>query len=210
MEEVIEKRKDLKELFRALKFFIISTSAGIIQIGSFALFNEVFVWNYWVSYLLSLLLSIVWNFTINRKITFKSANNIKIAMLLVLAFYAVFTPVSTILGELAENNGVNEYIVLGLTMISNLVLEFLFTRYVVYRNSCDTAVSKKDRAAKQETVPAETVDAVEIETVEVVEEPVEADETSTETVEEIENLDNEIEENEEEQTTQTSEEKKEN
>ena len=210
MEEVIEKKKDLKELFRALKFFIISTSAGIIQIGSFALFNEVFVWNYWVSYLLSLLLSIVWDFTINRKITFKSANNIKIAMLLVLAFYAVFTPVSTILGELAEIYGLNEYIVLGVRMISILVLDFLFTRYVVYRNSCDTAVSKKDKATEKETVPAETVDAVEIETVEVVEEPVEADETSTETVEETENLDSEVEENEEEQTAQTSEEKKEN
>lgn len=144
MEE-IKKKKDLKEFFRALKFLIISISAGIIQIGSFALFNEVFVWNYWVSYLLSLLLSIIWNFTINRKVTFKSANNVKIAMLLVLAFYAVFTPLSTWLGELCENSGVNEYIVLAVTMIANFVLEFLYTRFVVYRNSCDTAVSKKDK-----------------------------------------------------------------
>ena len=137
------KKKDFKEWIRALKFLIISISAGIIQIASFALFNEVFGWNYWVGYLLSLLLSIVWNFTINRKITFKSANNVKLAMLLVLAFYAVFTPVSTWLGELAENSGVNEYLVLAITMISNFVLEFLYTRFFVYRNSCDTAVSKK-------------------------------------------------------------------
>ena len=100
-------KKDYKEYLRALKFLLISISAGVIQIGSFTLMNEVFGLNYWVSYLTSLLLSIIWNFTINRKYTFKSANNIKIAMLLVLAFYAVFTPVSTILGELAENNGVN-------------------------------------------------------------------------------------------------------
>ena len=137
------KKKDFKEWIRALKFLIISISAGIIQIASFALFNEVFGWNYWVGYLLSLLLSIVWNFTINRKITFKSANNVKLAMLLVLAFYAVFTPVSTWLGELAENSGVNEYLVLAVTMISNFVLEFLYTRFFVYRNSCDTAFSKK-------------------------------------------------------------------
>lgn len=137
------KKKDFKEWIRALKFLIISISAGIIQIASFALFNEVFGWNYWVGYLLSLLLSIVWNFTINHKITFKSANNVKLAMLLVLAFYAVFTPVSTWLGELAENSGVNEYLVLAVTMISNFVLEFLYTRFFVYRNSCDTAVSKK-------------------------------------------------------------------
>lgn len=131
-----------KEFFRALKFLVISISAGVIQIGSFTLFNEVLKWNYWVGYLISLLLSIIWNFTINRKFTFKSANNVKIAMLLVLAFYAVFTPVSTVLGDLAKNAGVNEYIVLAVTMILNFVLEFLFTRYVVYRNSCDTAVKK--------------------------------------------------------------------
>ena len=144
MEEV-KKKKDLKEFFRALKFLLISISAGIIQIGSFTLFNELFAWNYWVSYLISLLLSIIWNFTINRKYTFKSANNITVAMLLVLGFYAVFTPVSTILGNLAETNGANEYLVLAITMISNFVLEFLFTRFVVYRNSCDTAI-KKDKA----------------------------------------------------------------
>ena len=138
-----EKDTNKKELWRAFKFFLISISAGVIQIGSFTLFNEAFHWNYWVGYLISLLLSIIWNFTINRKYTFKSANNIQIAMLLVLAFYAVFTPLSTWLGNLAETNGVNEYIVLGLTMLSNLILEFLFTRYVVYRNSCDTLATTK-------------------------------------------------------------------
>lgn len=142
------KERDFKELFRALKFLIISISAGIIQIGTFTLFNEVFCWNYWLAYLSSLLLSIIWNFTINRKYTFKSANNIKIAMILVLAFYAVFTPLSTILGDLAENGAVNEYIILAVTMISNFVLEFLYTRFVVYRNSCDTKDTTKIKQAK--------------------------------------------------------------
>ena len=135
----------MKESLRAFKFLIISISAGLIQIGSFTLFNEVFKWNYWVAYLISLLLSVLWNFTINRKYTFQSANNVKIAMLLVLAFYAVFTPVSTYLGDLAESKGVNEYIVLAVTMVLNFVLEYLYTRYVVYRNSCDTAVKKKNK-----------------------------------------------------------------
>ena len=145
-----QKKKDYKEFFRALKFLLISISAGVIQVGTFTLFNEVFSWNYCVGYLTSLLLSIIWNFTINRKYTFKSANNIKIAMLLVLAFYAVFTPVSTVLGNMAETSGVNEYIVLGLTMLSNLILEFLYTRFVVYRNSCDTAPIK-EKKEKTET-----------------------------------------------------------
>ena len=145
MMEKTKEKKNLKEWFRALKFGLISVSAGIIQIGLFTLLNELLLWNYWVAYLLSLLASIIWNFTINRKYTFKSANNIKIAMLLVLAFYVVFTPVSTVLGNLAETNGANEYLVLGVTMLSNLVLEFLYTRFVVYRNSCDTAVVKEKK-----------------------------------------------------------------
>lgn len=132
----------LKEWIRVVKFTIISISAGIIQILAFTLMNEILGWNYWLSYLTALLASILWNFTINRKITFKSANNVKIAMLLTLSFYAVFTPVSTILGELATSGGVNEYIILGVTMVMNFALEFLFTRFVIYRGSCDTAVKK--------------------------------------------------------------------
>lgn len=137
------KQENIKEIIRAAKFAVISVSAGIIQVLSFTLMFEVLKLDYWASYLTSLILSIIWNFTINRKITFKSAGNIKIAMLLVLAFYAVFTPVSTVLGAWAEGNGANEYLVLAVTMISNLVLEFLYTRYVVYRNSCDTMEEKK-------------------------------------------------------------------
>lgn len=139
----------IKEFIRAAKFTVISISAGIVQVVSFALLSMIFE-NYWMAYLPSLLLSILWNFTINRKVTFKSANNVKVAMLLVLAFYAVFTPVSTILGEMAEKSGINEFIVLAVTMISNFVLEFLWTRYVVYRNSCDTAVKKEETADSEE------------------------------------------------------------
>ncbi len=142
MEESTNK-KDFKELIRAIKFTLISISAGIIQIGTFTLMYEVLKWIWWPSYLISLLLSIVWNFTINRKITFKSANNIKVAMLLVLAFYAVFTPLSTVIGNSLENSGMNGLLVEALIMISNFVLEFIYNRFVVYRNSCDTIENKK-------------------------------------------------------------------
>jgi putative flippase GtrA len=105
--------------------------------------------DYVIAYTPSLVLSVLWNFTINRKVTFKSSNNVKLSMLLVLLFYAVFTPVSTVLGNLAENSGVNEYIVLAVTMICNFALEYLYTRYVVYRNSCDTL--QKETPKNQET-----------------------------------------------------------
>lgn len=151
------------ELIRTIKFTIFSISAGIIQILLFTLMNELLLLDYWVSYLTSLVASILWNFTINRKVTFKSSNNVKLSMLLVFAFYLVFTPISTVLGNLAEKTEVNEYIILAFTMISNFVLEYLFTRYVVYRNSCDTleSKSKKDLENKENTDNAQVTDCAE-------------------------------------------------
>lgn len=137
-----------KEIFRALKFTLISISAGIIQVGAYALirlfskYPEGSWQDYVIAYTPSLLLSVIWNFTINRKYTFKSASNVKIAMLLVLLFYAVFTPISTILGGVVVDKGMNGDLVFVITLILNFVLEFLYTRYIVYRNSCDTVVKK--------------------------------------------------------------------
>lgn len=116
-----------------IKFTLFSISAGIIQILSFTILNEVFKMIYWPAYLVSLILSILWNFTLNRRYTFQSAANVPVAMAKVFGFYLVFTPLSTLLGQLAETYGVNEYIVLGVTMISNFILEFLFCKFVVYR-----------------------------------------------------------------------------
>lgn len=132
------EKKNKKEWVRVLKFVLFSASAGIIQIGSFTLLNEFTGWRYWPCYLISLLLSILWNFTFNRRFTFKSNANVTRAMLLVMAFYAVFTPVTTILGDwLAEDLLWNEYLVTGINMLLNLSLEYLYQRYVVYRNNVD-------------------------------------------------------------------------
>ena len=130
--------KNTKEWIRVLKFVLFSASAGIIQMGSFTLLNEFTGWRYWPCYLISLLLSILWNFTFNRRFTFKSDANITRSMLLVLAFYAVFTPATTILGDwLAEGLHWNEYLVTAINMLLNLTLEYLYQRYVVYRNKVD-------------------------------------------------------------------------
>ena len=69
-----------KEFIRTVKFVLFSASAGIIQILSFALLNELMSWSYWPSYLISLTLSVLWNFTLNRRFTFQSASNVPIAM----------------------------------------------------------------------------------------------------------------------------------
>lgn len=129
-----------KSLWQAVKFTLFSVSAGIIQVASFALM-ELFIHDYWIPYMISLVLSILWNFTLNRRYTFKSAANVPVAMAKVFGFYLVFTPLSTYLGSLAEGAGVNDFLILAVTMVANFVLEFLFCKFVVYRGKEDTLES---------------------------------------------------------------------
>lgn len=126
-----------KSFAQPLKFLLFSVSAGIIQVGTFSLL-EIFIRDYWIPYLISLVLSVVWNFTLNRRYTFKSAANVPVAMAKVFAFYLVFTPLSTWLGNLAEGAGVHDFLILAVTMVSNFVLEFLFCKFVVYRGQENT------------------------------------------------------------------------
>lgn len=128
-----------KETARIIKFVLFSASAGIIELGSFTLLNELTKWSYWPCYLIALILSVVWNFTLNRKFTFKSASNVPVAMAKIFAFYCVFTPVTTILGNyLAEDLLWNEYIVTGINMALNISTEYLYDRFVVFRKTLDT------------------------------------------------------------------------
>lgn len=127
------------ELLRAVKFTAFSLSAGVIEMGVFALLTGFTSWNYWGCYLTALTFSVLWNFTLNRKFTFQSATNVPVAMVKVAGFYAIFTPVSTLLGNyIAENLGWNEFLVTVLNMIANFVLEYLYDRYFVFRDSLDT------------------------------------------------------------------------
>ena len=137
--------KKAAEFFRFLKFALFSASAALVEMGSFALLNELTPWSYWPCYLTALLLSVLWNFTLNRKFTFKSAANVPVAMLKVLAYYAVFTPLSTLLGSyLADTLLWNEYLVTILNMLLNFSTEFLYQRFFVFGRSLDTA-AKKDK-----------------------------------------------------------------
>lgn len=163
-----EQQNKKQSVWQFVKFALFSASAGVIQVLSFTLMNEVviklpFIQNAMASnetfakimqneygpiYLIALLLSVMWNFTFNRKFTFKSAANVPIAMLKVLAFYAVFTPISTLLGnyftaKFADVGAIN-YIVLGCTMAVNLTTEFLYDKFVVFKNTENTAVKKDD------------------------------------------------------------------
>lgn len=160
----MSEQNNKKNAIQAVKFALFSASAGIIQVGSFTLMSEVLVKTEFISrmmaehpgfakimeneygpmYLIALILSVLWNFTVNRKFTFKSAANIPIAMLKVFGYYLVFTPLSTVIGnnctaKFASVTGIS-YIVLIITMLCNMITEFLFCKFVVYRNQENTAV----------------------------------------------------------------------
>ena len=131
--------KDRSELIRTIKFVLFSISAGVIEIGVFTVLYELLHWEYWVAYLIALVLSVVWNFTLNREFTFRSANNVPIAMLKVAAYYAVFTPVTTVLGNYLEGTcGWNGMLVTIMNMLLNFVTEYLYDRFVVFGKSIDT------------------------------------------------------------------------
>ena len=140
-----------EEVIRAVKFALFSASAGLIESGVFALLNELTGWSYWPCYIIALVCSVIWNFTLNRKFTFRSANNVPKAMLLVALYYCVFTLVSTVLGNyLAEDLHWNKYLVLGIDMALNLVTEFLYDRFVVFRDSIDTNdIAQKHKAEEE-------------------------------------------------------------
>ena len=134
-----QKLSTKENVLQTVKFALFSASAGIIQIATYTLFYEACHFKEWIAYLISLVLSVLWNFTFNRKFTFKSAANVPIAMAKVLAYYAVFTPLSTLLGEyLAGTLGWNEYLVTVINMLLNFGTEFLYQRTFVFGKSLDT------------------------------------------------------------------------
>ena len=136
---VASKNSKTQEFIRFIKFLAFSISAGVIQFGSFTLMTEVIGWDsFWGPHIISVVLSVIWNFTFNRKFTFKSANDVPIAMTLVLAYYVVFTPASAFGGQALEDIGWNGLLVEALMMVINFVTEFFYQRYVVFRNSLNT------------------------------------------------------------------------
>ncbi len=131
--------KDKKELIRTIKFTLFSISAGLIEIGLFTILDEFTNLDYWICYLVALIASVVWNFTLNREFTFKSTANVPLAMTKVFIFYLIFTPASTLLGNyLVKNLGWNDYLVTGINMLCNFILEYLYDKYIVFKDSIDT------------------------------------------------------------------------
>ncbi len=133
-------KADNENLVQMVKFLLFSMSAGIVQAISFALFFEITKLEYWSAYIIALTLSVVWNFTLNRKFTFKSSANVPVAMIKIAIYYAVFTPLSTWWGDALTNLEWMPYLVLFLTMVTNLATEFIVTKYIVFKDEINTAI----------------------------------------------------------------------
>lgn len=155
-ETLATKTAKRKEIIRVIKYFAIAASAGAIELASYSILDGVTKWSYWPCYLIALVLSVVWNFTFNRKYTFKSANNVPVAMLKVFLYYLVFTPLSTVLGaylsdgiiagsQVFDSLAWPGLLVTIINMLINGVTEFLYQRFFVFGKSIDTnAVAERE------------------------------------------------------------------
>jgi len=144
--------KSRESLIQAIKFTLLSISAAGIEAVSFIILERLTTLPYDIKHVISIVLSVLWNFTLNRRYTFKSANNVPLAMLKVGLFYAFFIPLTAWLGKLADGAGVNEYIIKGSTMVLNFVGEFLWWKFIVFRGSENTnALAKKKQETNNET-----------------------------------------------------------
>ena len=132
-----------KEFWRTVKYFLIAASAGLIQFGVCSLFDEVIYVDfnhqfYMVFYFVALVLSVLWNFTINRSVTFKSVGNVPKAMLKVLAYYCVYTPLSLVFAHYGQTWGIPEMVITVINILINGVTEYLFMRLFVFKKEIDT------------------------------------------------------------------------
>ncbi len=146
-----QKKGGWREVWRFLKYSLFAASAGLIETGGFYLLGLIPGFGYWACYLPALVASVVWNFTLNRRFTFQSAANIPAAMLKVFAYYAVFTPLSTILGNwlvevrFAGSAAAND-IVYFATLLTNFITEYLYQRYYVFRGQIDSRKKAQEDA----------------------------------------------------------------
>lgn len=152
--EKIEKKKKLEGVFQFIKYALCAASAGIIQFvlgiilqavipdnGKMIFFiSKEMTQTLFIAETVALCASILWNFTFNRKFTFKDASNVPKAMILAFLFYVPFYPfqtwyMSVVEEGLKDSMGSTGIFIIaqGTAMIMNFVLEFLWQKFVVFR-----------------------------------------------------------------------------
>lgn len=159
------KKEKRKGVMQFIKYALCAASAGIIQIVLFSILQAVIPSNgktihfivedmdlvTFIATTVALCASILWNFTFNRKFTFKDAGNVPRAMILAFLFYVPFYPfqtwyVHTIKSLLVEAIGTDGagIIAEGSVMIINFALEFMWQKFVVFRKPKDKKENKTE------------------------------------------------------------------
>lgn len=163
-KEYDEKRAKRQEKLQFVKYALCAASAGIIQFLTFTILQAVIPDNGQTMHFIvenmsvvtfsattvALCLSILWNFTLNRKFTFKDAGNVPKAMVLAFIFYIPFYPFQTwyvhtikeLLGA-SINIDAAGIIAEGTVMIMNFILEFLWQKFVVFRKKKPTQTQEQ-------------------------------------------------------------------
>lgn len=146
-----EKQSRKEQIVEFLKFLAFSLSAGVIQLGSFELLYHVIKWDmWWPCYLISIILSVIWNFTFNRKFTFKSASNVPLAMSFAFLFYCAFIPVTVFGGNALEEIGWHGTVVTVLMMVINFVTEFFWDKFIVFNDKLMNKIISKLNLKKKD------------------------------------------------------------
>ncbi|MDO5025763.1 MAG: GtrA family protein [Trueperella sp.] len=117
---------------QAVKFTLLSGTAAVVEAGSYALFLALDLMPVSWAQAISVALSVLWNFTLNRKFTFKSTGNVPFAMLLVSLFYVAYIPISSVLAGLMDDAGMHPAVIKIIWLLINFVGEFIWWKYVVF------------------------------------------------------------------------------
>lgn len=170
--QVLAKRAKRKGVVQFIKYALCAASAGIIQIVLFSILQTVLPKDMgnihfivedmqlgtFIATTVALCASILWNFTFNRKFTFKDAGNVPLAMFLAFLFYVPFYPfqtwyvhtIKTLLSHHINVDGAG-IIAEASVMAINFALEFIWQKFVVFRKPKD----KKTATTQQEQNTAE-------------------------------------------------------
>ena len=136
LQEEVKPSKN-QQFIQFIKFTLFSASAGAIQLLSTTILHQWTGWlldYYWLAYIIGLTLSVIWNFTFNRKFTFKAANNIPLAMTLVIIYNCIIVVPLALGGDALVNLWGEQWgiLVTAISLLINFITEFFWDKYIVF------------------------------------------------------------------------------
>ena len=120
-----------------LQFVVVSLGAGVIEYATFALMTWIVPDNKTMlvaAEVTSVVLSCLFNFTVNRKYTFHSSSNIPLGMLLYGVYYAFLaTPAGVWFLLFLTQGGMHELLAKAVKMLVNFIFDYLFCKFILFQ-----------------------------------------------------------------------------